>query len=285
MKQLTFSLIFIILISLCTIPSIFPGEDIFQSGISIIDIGSPDIFLKVEAVPQTVKSGKTALLVFEIRNKNNFDLTGVEVTAYDQCIFSGKNSHVIDILRANSTLTWSWTWTSSQTEVDKDCTIRFRTTYNALNSIFQDIVVLYESEYQQRELEGTMYNIPIQSSFPISPLQIGLRFSEPQPLIDNWEYYMYLDYLDVGSGFVDVKSITLNFPKNIKADTISCSGYKRDGSKLTLDREIKFINKKGTPTTCTFTTSASQPLSIETMQMRTEYEYKIDSSINIKVKK
>jgi hypothetical protein len=282
MKKTVFPLIFIVLISLCSMPNLFQEGEVLQSGVSIVDLGSPDIFLKIEAVPNEIKSGRTVLLMFEMRNKNNFDLEDIEVTAYDMCLFQGTSTETIDTLRANTTKTWSMKWSSDEIDMDRDCVIKFRTEYTAQNSVFQDIAVLSESEYQQRELDGTLHNIPIQSSFPSSPLQIGLRFTDPQPLIDNEEYSMFIDYNNIGEGIVELEqgSITIVRPGNI--DTMSCNNY---DNSLVLNREITFINKRGTPTTCTFTTDSVDLLEIQTMRIDVDYVYKIDNSLTIKIKR
>lgn len=370
MRQISILLIFILLVSLCTSLNPFGSEEVLQSGVSIIDIGSPDIFLKIESVPKEIRSGRTILLVFELRNKNDFDLTNIEVEAYDTCVFSGDSREQISVLKADATKTWTWTWNSEEVDLDRDCKIKFRTSYRASNSIFQDIVVLDEAEYYQRELQGTLNEIPIESSFPPSPLRIGLRFSDSQPFIDNEEYYIYIDYNNVAGGFVNVEagSITIGFPTN--AGDVSCGGYssieeapayipvwgcchwiwgpgqsrcdvtqrfecgltlyngvygswhdpettnsvccvsgENEGycsdpdlceealpvpstevleelTNLVLEDEMNFVNKKGPPTTCTFTTSElSEPLKIETLRIKANYEYIIDNLITVKVKK
>jgi len=77
--------------------------------------------------------------------------------------------------------------------MDKDCKVKFRIEYDAENSLFQDIAVLSKAEYEQREVSGTLYNIPIQSFYPDSPLRISLSFSEAQPFMENEKYYLHLD--------------------------------------------------------------------------------------------
>lgn len=360
------------MVSLCTIPNFLQEEgEILQSGVSIIDLESPDIFLKVEAIPEDIKSGSKTTVFFEMRNKHDFDLEDVQVQAFDTCVFSGESSETIGTLRASGIKTWTWSWTADQTQLDKDCVIKFKTEYKARNSIFQNIIVLSESEYQQRHLAGTLNNIPVDSSFPQSPFQINLRFSDPQPFIDDEKYYMYIDYNNVGGGYIDVNqgSIGIDFPRNTGG--VSCSGYS-GGSPITtttqfptewgccqwgrvtalgqeyyceyrateesckyairwsnswgqwypnevccpgfenrclpsnqcddilpeptqepeegveanllLEKEMNFINKKGSPTTCTFTALSSQPLSIESLRIQAQYTYTLENSINIKVK-
>jgi len=356
MKQTAVLVVLILFISLCSLPNFFEDENILQAGVSIVDIGSPDLFLKVEAIPAELKGGRSVLLVFEIRNKNSYDLLNVEVEAYDKCLFRGDSTKRFDVLKSDTTKTWTWTWDSNEVDIDRDCNIRFLTTYTAVNSIFQDIIVLSESEYQQRVLEDTIKDIPITSTYPTSPLQIDLRFSEVQPFIDQQDYYIYLNYYNNGEGIMKLTSVKADLPKSIAEFTCQgkvkeleereegmgcchypmgyehrctytatqeecrdidemadffpgddyvccpldpliprnsickraseCEGFseppKIEGKLLASDME--FINKRGSPTTCNFRTKSSGPLSMETMKISSIYEYKIDSSLNIKVK-
>ncbi len=339
MKKTIFSPILIVLISLCAIPN-FQSENVLQAGISIIDIGSPDIFLKIEAVPQEVRSGRSVLMTFEMRNKNSFDLRNINVIAYDMCVFEGEGTKEIETLKANSTTTWMWKWDSNELDMDRECVIKFRTEYTASNSVFQDIAVLSESEYQQRELDGTLQNVPIQFSFPSSPLQLSIRFSDSQPFIDNEEYNMFIEYNDVGEGIIEVEkgSIGIFIPSNIKSmacnnygsSTFGCcefvpwcmmvpsidkcsyiaasdwypdrvchsallcitpeeyrtaEGVDFEENFIALNKGLTFINKRGPPTTCTFTTSSTKPINIKTVRIDAEYTYKLDNLLNIRVKR
>lgn len=182
----------------------------------LLDIGSPDIFLKIEAIQSQIKSGRNLYLMFELRNKHNYELKNVEIIAYDQCLFSGESKKEIKTLKPNQTLTWTWKWTSEKTDFDTVCNIKFKTSYEATVTWSQGIATLNQIEYEQRELSGTLKEIPIPSFYPDSPLGISITFSNEQPFLGNGEKeYMYIDYSNKGKGFINLESIKIRFPSNM----------------------------------------------------------------------
>jgi hypothetical protein len=279
-------LLAIVLVSLCAglpeIPFINPGNATVQkAGMVIIDEESPDVFITAEAIPTEVKAGRNVNIYFELRNKNNFDLKNVSLLVYDSCIFTGETEKNIDALKANRSVQWSLKLTAGSTDLDKNCNVKFRVKYDAEYSMFQDIAVLTQSEYEQREVSGTLNNIPIQSSFPETPLRISLSFSDTQPFINNENYYMNLDYYNKGNGFIEVEkeNITIKTSSNIK--DFSCNDY----NDLALNRSLKFIENRAAGSTCSFTTVAAQPLDIKSLTITARYKYMLDNSILIKVKR
>jgi hypothetical protein len=274
-------------VSLCTglpeIPFINPGNTSVQkAGVLIIDSESPDVFIEVNAIPTEVKAGRNINVFFELRNKNLYDLKNVNLTVYDPCIFTGDMGKYIDNIGANRTVSFSLKWTAGQADLDKDCNVKFRVSYDAEYSLYQDIAVLSKTEYEQREVSGTLHSIPVQSSFPDSPLRISLSFSEAQPFMENEKYYLHLDYRNVGGGVVNVeeKAITIKVPENVK--DFSCSDY---DSNLANKEALNFITNRASTSTCSFTTTTTPTMDIKSLSISAGYKYMLDSSIIIKVKR
>ena len=277
----------IVLVSLCAglpeIPFLNPGNVTVQkAGILIIDSESPDVFIRAEPIPTEVKARRNVNVFFELRNKNNYDLKNVNFTVYDPCLFTGDLEKNISEIKANRTYSFSLKWTAGSTEFDRDCNVKFRILYDAEYSLFQDIAVLSQSEYEQREVAGTLNNIPIQSSFPDSPLRISLSFSDTQPFMENEKYYMIIDYTNVGSGLVEVKErdIRIQTPTNI--NNFYCSDY---DSNLALKEKLNFIGNRAPTSTCNFNTTTTQTMDIKSLSITARYKYILDSSILIKVKR
>ncbi|MEM7816835.1 MAG: hypothetical protein QXZ20_02890 [Candidatus Aenigmatarchaeota archaeon] len=255
MKELMLLTIFlIILFSLCTIPEIpflSSNASVQKAGLLIIDQESPDMFVSMEAIPSEVKAERNVNIYFELRNKNNYDLKNVSLLIYDPCIFTGETSKSIGDIKANRTYSFSLKLTAGKTDLDKNCNIKFKIEYNAENSLFQDIAVLTKSEYEQRELAGTLSNIPIQSFYPDSPLRITLSFSDDQPFMENENYYLYLDYYNKGGGFIEVKKgdIKITAPSNVK--DFSCKDYKKlTKAEFCSDSFGKVIGEPGWDPSC-----------------------------------
>lgn len=282
-------LLAVILVSLCAglpeipfrIPFINPenNTNISVPGTFVID--SPDLSVSVQATPTEVKSGRNVNLLFDLTNKNSYSLTNVNLTLYDPCIFTGDNGKFLSELKANRSFTFSLKLTAGNTDLDKSCNLKFRVTYDAENSLFQDIAVLTTSEYDQREVAGTLSDIPIRSNCPPSPLKISLAFSDKQPFIENEKYYMYLDYYNMGSGVLEINSgdVTINVPDNIK--DFSCADY----DNFVINHDLNFIEGRAGSSTCSFNAIANQPMDLKSLSISSRYKYILDSSITIGVKK
>ena len=320
----------ILAISMCTglpeIPFINPGNTSIQkSGIITVDTESPDVFIRAEFIPSEVKGGRPASIFFELKNKNTFNLKNITLFVYDSCIFSGNTTKTIDELKINRSIQWSWSWKAGNTSLDKDCKVKFRVTYDAEYSIFQDIAVLSSSEYQLKEVEGTLGDVPIQISSTESPFKVTLSFSDKQPFIENENYYLNLDYYNSGIGVIDFKALTITTPDNV--ENFNCSDYNyktkaelctlffkskpgdfwysfcdanHDGivdindiillggvmsNTLNINRKLTFVKNRAAGSVCSFTTKTSQPMDIKSLTITASYKYILDNSILMRVKR
>jgi hypothetical protein len=301
MKSLILLLLPIALISLCSyLPGIelpsFLGQNVQVAG---IDSGSPDLYLNVQTTSSDIKGGRDVQVIFELRNKQPYDLNNVELKVYDYPCFGSTSSDEFHMcstcptncssggtLRANQTCIWSWRWTSDTSEVDRDCSIKFLTTYTAENSAYQDIVILPETEYLQRQVDGTLSNIPIHSNSPAGPLQIGLTFSEQQPFIAGGKGYdMYINYNNVGNGFLGDMNNNIRLTSTDNID-LTCKDYSGGGvsSTLTLNKNLDFINGRSVPTICNFSTLSTPTISIRSLSIGFDYTYNLYNSFSITVR-
>ena len=292
MKYILF-LIPVVLVSLCTqLPDLLPELPFLQAQkIVTSDMGNSDIFIKAETSSSQIKAGRSVQVIFELRNKQLYDLKNVYFEVYDHpCFPNNLNSGLFTkndcgedgTLRTNQTCIWNWRWTSETSDIDRQCTIRFKTSYELTNSIFQDIVVLPEPEYLQKEVEGTLKDIPIHHSSAKGPLDISFSFSEPQPFMESQTgYNMYINYYNKEQGFIKDLNIRITIPNNID---LTCEGYTKTGNKLVLNKELKFIKGRAVPTICNFTTFPTSTISIRSLSLTANYKYVLYNSIPIMVK-
>jgi hypothetical protein len=276
----------IIAVSMCVgLPIDLPSDLLpFGQQSGTVSGQDPYIQLDVEIIPKEVRPGRTLTLIFQATNNNDFDLTGVTVKAYDTCIFddNGQTEETFN-LKPLQTEIWEWEWDTPTEEIriEKNCEIKIKAEYTALFSLYQDIVVLSRSEYRAREMQGTLHNIPIQKSASKAPLSITLTFPENQPLMEGTSgYSMFIDYYNVGDGFVTVEKeeISINMPENTGG--LNCGDYFTSG-----EANLRFINNKAQRTTCYFDAgSMSSPVDIRQLSIKTNYKYTIDESVFVAVK-
>ena len=303
-KLLPLLIILIVLISLCSelpiqLPQL-PSLPTQTNGAATIDSGSPDIFVNVETPTSEIRSGRSLQLFFEIRNKQLYNLRNVDFEVYDYPCFNDDRNigkfHVCPTcpinctggtLKSNQSCMWSWRWTADPSDIDRTCSIKFKVSYEATNSIFQDIAVLSQAEYNQREASGTLGSIPIQFTSAKGPLSVYLTFSEPQPFIANQEgYNMYINYNNVGDGlFVDEASdieVHLTPPDNMIG--LDCRNYSPvpDTNIIRLSKPLKFIKGRSVPTICDFSTPQISTLSIRSLNIEIiNYKYTLYDSFPI----
>jgi len=289
-----FLLIFIVLISLCTDIPNFPDIPFLntpiQTGTSGIEISNEDIYINVDVLPSEVSGGGNVTLYFQIMNKANYNLEDVSLSLYDPCVFNDGNAKEKPIgqLKSNHTDTTFWTLTSKVITLTRDCKLKFAVSYRGNSTFFQDVVVLDQSEYNTRLYEGTLHNIPIRSSSSSSPLKVSSTFIEEQPLLDGSSSDVQINYEYTGSGFIEVEAggVSITIPDNLEVSTDLCKGDYNppSGGVMTLKDSLKFINRKVSPSTCTFIAKASQLIDIKPLTINANYKYTIDSSIPVRVK-
>jgi len=287
MRYLLLIVIAVIFVSLCTeipyISDLFPIEQALGS----LEVKTDsEVYIRVEAIPKEVRSGRDVKIIIELRNKANYNLKDVKLQAYDICVFdtNGNDVKIIDELKPNVTNLTSWEWKAKKVTLPTDCSIKFRVEYEGEFSLFQDIVVLSESEYEMRQQAGTLHNIPIQTSSSPRPLKISVSFTEDQPFLDGYDVSMHINYAYIGNAFMDVEAgdVNITFPNNSQPS--DCEDYNINGNTLLLKEPLKFINKRASPSICTFTAKASQPMDIKTLKLTATYKYILDNSLLIKVK-
>ncbi len=342
---------------------------------------NPDISLEITSIPTQVKAGRNITLTTNISNNRQTDLKDVSVTLYDPCFFLGNTNIIEDLeLRPNRSKYVMTKLKAGDTSFERECDIKFKTEYTTDYNMERSIAVLQETEYYNRELQGTLGDISLHSSTTESPLNIVITFSEPLPFIDNDEVYMYIDYSYSGDGYItkiDQGDITIEFPSNLEVDCndyelveggkcfggtdivcedigsdqveckrlgctpsegcvafdlsdptsadcptlgfddcesesvcsweVSCTGGTQsitcdifDKSECVsglysgclfsrsvdhvLNRNLTFIDKKASRSTCTLTTHASEPIDLRTLRLDAQYTYILDNSITVSVR-
>jgi hypothetical protein len=297
-----FLLLPIVLASMCTAP--LPDNITSDQGTTV---SNEEIYLNVNALPSSVSSGGQTMLYFQIMNNAPYDLTKVKVHVYDTCIFTddpademssemfGRQLAMInfcpgcssnDILKSNHTKTWSWKLTSGETILSRDCQIKFRLNYTGRYSLFRDVGVLSESEYNTRLRDNTLSNIPLSSSSSNGPLKISLEFTETQPFLTGTDNDVEIKYTYTGDGFIAVKkgSVKITLPPNLEGSSSSCRDYDYSSGVLTLNKDLKFIGKEATPSICSLKAKTTQPMEIKALNLEAAYSYYIDSSVLVSVR-
>jgi len=287
-----FLLIAIVAVSLCVEIPFLPFSQVASNVLTpgTLEISNEEIYVTAKALPTEVSGGNNVTLVFQVTNKAGYDLEGVGLDLYDPCVFNNGDWYVWrpggGTLKSNRTVSNSTTLKADPVTLDRDCELKFRVGYKGKFSLFQDIAVLTTSEYNTRLMQGTLNSLPISSSFSSSPLKISLTFTEEQPFLDGTSTDVQINYVYTGSGFINVTrgGVEIKVPENLINPSCKDYDYNSGTQTLSLNKELKFVSKRSTPSICTFTAKASQPLDIKSLILTANYNYKIDGSIPITVR-
>lgn len=252
--------------------------------IDVVAGGVEDIHIRAD-IPEFARPNRN--FTWHILATPSIDISDFDFFVYDRCgelfIPVGDDSFHEDSIRANRTKTYEIKYTLKETQVNS-CKVRFKTTYTSNMTMSQNIVVLDEFEWMERENRGTRKDIPVYTYSSTNPLRMEISFSHDQPLIEEAEVRMYIDYYDDGTGIIselgpgDVK---IEVPGNL--EFITCDDYKMEDNMLVLDKEKKFFNKKAVRSTCEFNTLAEQVIDTRTMFIEALYGYSLDNEFTVSI--
>jgi hypothetical protein len=264
------------------------GNNVIQQilKIDVVSGGVEDINIRAE-MPEFARANTDFNL--HVLVTPSVPINNLDITFYDRCggLFTAKDNDNFkeSFIESNRTKTYETTYTMGETQVDK-CTVRFKTAYTSNMTLSQGVIVLTETEWFEREQAGTRKDITASSYSTTNPLRIAASFSQDQPLIDQANVKMYLDYSDEGTGIIknlNPSEVKIKIPGNL--ELISCDDYNVEGGSLVLNKEKIFINKKASRSTCEFKTKASQAIDSRPVFVEAIYGYEIDSSFDVNILK
>lgn len=238
-----------------------------------------DLELQAEFYPEEIKTGKDLNLNFLINAKKNIE--DITFNLYDTCLFTTAEKQKIKVIRANTSKVIRLKLTAGETEFERDCNIKFKLDYSANTSASQDVIVLSDVEYTERQRTNRLNEFTPQLTKIASPLDISISFSEEQPFQEETEILMNIDYYNIGTGFIDKiekNNIQIIFPDNLELK--ECNDY----TNGLLNKDLIFIKNKAKTSTCRFITKALQPIDAKNLLITGKYKYVIDNYITVKIK-
>ena len=274
-------ILLVVLVSMCM------DSTAQQASVILENPSNTDLFIRAEAIPSVVRSGRNLDMIFDLTNKRQEKLKNVSFLAYDQCLFSGDNIKFFDDIQPNQTERWSWKWLTVETNFERDCTIKFNVEYSSEFSRTQSVAVLSQVEYNQREAAGTLSSVPLSSSSTQNAINIIISFSETQPFVEGDSITMFIDYVNEETGIIDQlnpEEVSMTLPRNI--GNIACNEYDLQNDKLILNRSLKFIGGRAPRSSCTFKAilSGASPIDTDAITLTAMYKYLIDNSLTVKVR-
>jgi hypothetical protein len=162
--------------------------------------------------------------------------------------------------------------------------IKMRSFYTSNATTSTTVVALSETEYFQRKQADTLSTIPVSTWTSTNPLLLTVTWSDPMPLLDAQAVQMYVDYQNLGSGYIEKLSagqVTFTLPTNI--EFVSCDDYNLTDGKLFLKRDLDFLQKRAKRSTCTFKAKASGTIDSQSIVGTALYDYEIDNTVTVPI--
>lgn len=218
----------------------------------------------------------------------SIDIQNVKIEVYDTGLFEPwegmRGPFEKDLIKANRTEIFSLRYHMGDPGLAEDTDIKFRTFYTSNATISTSVVVLSEVEYFERKARDTLGEIPISTWTSTNPLRVTVTWSDEQPLLDAQEVQMYVDYQNLGTGFIDKLEpgeVYFIVPGNIEFQ--SCDDYRLEGEILILKRELDFLQKRAKRSTCTFKAKGTGTIDSRSIVGVAAYRYEIDSAVTVPI--
>lgn len=286
MKYLIVLLALVVLVSGCVE---FPFAQTASFSVGTMSATTNDMGISAEANPKEVHSGRTTLINFIVNNLQSTDINNVAIDVYDRCLFTGEGDvkKTIETIAPNRSSSWKATLTLKDVTEERDCELKFKTTYDSQFSLSKQIIVLSESEYTQREHSNTLNELSAGESSTRNSLKITTSMSKDQPLLAGAKVYLYIDYSYLGPGIIDTLgagSIIIVPAKNMK--NFNCNNFEKtvdlNGEHYASDKDMEFVDKKLPRTTCEFIADTTAPIDTSTLTLTADYTYQLDYPLVIK---
>jgi len=292
MKRYSWVLVFLFLLVFSS--GCIGGNGLNLSFFSLVPSGPfyttvEDLSVKTEAVPHDVYSGKTTTLYFDVSNEGNITLSDLNVQITDPSLFTSEESleKKIPELEPEETKSWEWELKADDVALPKDCTIRYKTEYSSQALALYDVSAITEEEFtrlqRSRRLENETNLFYYKTK---SPVDIDISLSKEQPILEDMEFYLYINLRDVGTGYVEKISrgnMTLKYPNFLELE--SCDDLEKNNGVLTLRNDLNFINKQAKTITCKFKTKKDigEIKTIGQFEVDIKYKYMYYDTINVRI--
>lgn len=259
------------------------GETVKILDLQVTGGGAEDVAVTAK-VPEFTRKDRD--FGWQIAVQPAVDITDFRADVYDRGLFTNLTPDEVaaDSINANTTKLFPISYHMGDPGLAEKTDIRMRSFYRSKAMISTTVAVLNEVEYFQRKAKGTLGEIPVSAWSSTNPLQLTITWSDPMPLLDAQEVQMYVDYQNLGSGFMEkmnAGNVIFAIPENL--EFVSCDDYGSEGGKLVLKRDLDFTQKRAKRSTCTFKARASGPVDSRSLVGTAFYDYEIDGKITVPI--
>jgi len=243
-----------------------------------------EISLSAEHI-ETARENKDFTLNLLLRPK--VDLQDARVDVYDSCLFVNitQQEFFFPKLKANKTEVMKAKYRLGAIDFEQDCELKIRAEYTGNFSVVQTVTVLQEEEFERRDKENSLEQIPKAKFTQAGPFLADFSFSKPLPFRDGGNISMFIDYKNNGKGLVgkvSEGSVSIDYPENA-LELVRCDDFSPVAGGLGLNVDIGLTKGATKKSTCLFTTAAKTPIVSEPLRLSGSYRYRIDSSTKVKV--
>ncbi|QQG40103.1 MAG: hypothetical protein HYS81_01700 [Candidatus Aenigmatarchaeota archaeon] len=253
-----------------------------------------DLRIDVQAAPDEVLEGKKMTLFFTLTNAGNTTINDVTLTVTDTCAFDPVTAtstvKTFETIAPDEIKTHDVELKAQAVDTERLCALRYATSYRSTATLQTDIAVVSEDELIRLNRKGEESNIEITEVQSLGPVLIDLRFSKPQPIPENTQFFMYTKLVNSGSGDVTeiaTRGFTIDYPKDLITLETSEGSVCDDLDPLTLPgvstfigqfatyKPLKFIDKETKTITCKLRTGpvGSSVTRVGTFHATASYKY------------
>ncbi len=243
-----------------------------------------EISLSAEHI-ETARENKDFTLTLLLKPKENLEDATVKV--YDSCLFvnTTQQEFFFPKLKANKTEVMKAKYRLGAIDFEQECELKVKTEYTGNFSVIQTLTVLQEEEFERRDRENTLDQIPKTKFTQAGPFLADFSFSKQLPFREGGNISMFVEYKNLGRGLVgkvSEGSVSIDYPENA-LELVRCDDFSLESGKLVSNVDIGLTKGATKKSTCLFTTTAKTPIVSEPLKLSGSYRYRIDSSTKVKV--
>ncbi|UCG95031.1 MAG: hypothetical protein JSV92_03225 [archaeon] len=250
-----------------------------------------NLIIETEVIPQEVYEGEKTSVYFDLYNKGNTTIMGInlEITDYGELEPQGSTSMSVEEIEEGETEGWKWDFIVGENVYSqREENIRYELSYTSKSSVLYDIVAMSHGEYARLEREDRLEEEFNLNYFKTkTPVEISLSISREQPVFEDSEFYLYITPVNMGGGSVnniEPGNLVVHYPDFLIFEGSNDFSHQEDENKLTLSRELKFYDKEAKKLTCKFKVNDVDVRDIGQFMVEASYIYEYHKTINIKIK-
>ena len=176
-------------------------------------------------------------------------------------------------LKPEESAIWEQEFEAKETKFSTNCDVKYEISYDTEIVGMYDIIALSKSEYNKLKREGKSLTETSGFTKTSSQVDMDVSLSGSQPFIENEDFYLYMNFRNVGSGYVKFINVKMEYPNFLELE--ACD--------KTLPGQFDFIRAETGRITCKFRVKSVVIKEVGQIYINGNYNYELEDVIGITI--